>query len=68
MAELLEQRLQDSDDGSSAVVGSRRRRPARRGGRTPQFLVDVEGEEAVVGVGEVAANNLFNLILMIKIY
>ena len=34
----------------------------------PQFFVDVEEEEDVVVVGEVAANNLFNLILMIKIH
>ena len=34
----------------------------------PQFLVDVEEEEDVVMVGEVATNDLFNLILMIKIY
>ena len=57
MAELLEQRLEDSDNGSSGGESEEEAsRPARRGGRAPQFLVD-EVEEDVVGVGEVVANN-----------
>ena len=48
MAELLEQRLEDSDNGSS---GGESEEEASKRSTVPR------GEEDVVGVGEVVANN-----------